>query len=210
MKKIKKRDFFKSLILIFLSFLSFIGLFRASSINTYAHNVYFISITIDEGRLEYVPTVIFDENGFFADSHREYDVGDFTLLTVNNDGTVKDFTVPKITYFGDNAMSEDDIEKKYKELIFDMGTANGLAFSFPGVHSNSKNLKRHANDKDEEIAYFIAERLVASLNDTLAWMMNVSGTKEKMTPEQFKQISVDLANSVNSVARGTLQLTQLL
>ena len=35
----------------------------------------------------------------FADSHRENDVGDFTSLTVNNDGTVKDFTVPKITYF---------------------------------------------------------------------------------------------------------------
>lgn len=203
MKKIKKRDFFKSLILIFLSFLSFIGLFRASSINTYAHNAYFISITIDEGRLEYVPTVIFDENSFFAGTHRENDVGDFTSKTVNNDGTVKDFTVPKITYFGDNAMSEDDIEKKYKEII-DTGNANGLAFSFPGVHSNLKNEKRHANDKDEEIAYFISERLVASLNDTLAWMMNVSGTKEKMTPEQFKQFSVDLANSVNSVARGTL------
>lgn len=203
MKKIKKRDFFKSLILIFLSFLSFIGLFRASSINTYAHNAYFISITIDEGRLEYIPTVIFDENSFFAGNHRENDVGDFTSKTVNNDGTVKDFTVPKITYFGNNAMSEDDIEKKYKEII-DTGNANGLAFSFPGVHSNSKNEKRHANDKDEEIAYFISERLVASLNDTLAWMMNVSGTKEKMTPEQFKQFSVDLANSVNSVARGTL------
>ena len=204
MKKIKKRDFFKSLILIFLSFLSFIGLFRASSINTYAHNAYFISITIDEGRLEYVPTVIFDENSFFASSHRENDVGDFTSKTVNNDGTVKDFTVPKITYFGDNAMSEDDIEKKYKEIIIDIGNANGLTFSFPGIHSNLKNLKRHANDKDEEIAYFISERLVASLNDTLGWMMNVSGTKEKITPEQFKQISVDLANSVNSVARGTL------
>lgn len=203
MKKIKKRDFFKSLILIFLSFLSFIGLFRVSSINTYAHNAYFISITIDEGKLEYVPTVIFDENGFFANFHRENDVGDFTSMTVNNDGTVKDFTVPKITYFGDNAMSEDDIEKKYKEIIIDINV-NALAFSFPGIHSNLKNLKRHANDKDEEIAYFISERLVASLNDTLAWMMNVSGTKEKITPEQFKQISVDLANSVNSVARGTL------
>ena len=36
-------------------------------------------------------------------------------MTVNNDGTVKDFTVPKITYFGDNAMSQDDIEKNIKK-----------------------------------------------------------------------------------------------
>lgn len=196
---IKSKGLKKALTLMLLSVVTVGSVFSTNSIETHAHNAYYISIAIDEGRLQYVPTVIFEEVGWGSNSHRENDLGDFAEKTVGDNSQVKDFNIPSSI---DYSQDEDKIKDNYKEFV--TSGSKSLVFSFPGVHSNLFMEKRQANGKDEEIAYFVAERLVASFNDTMGWMMGLGGVKNTMKIEEFKNKSATLANKVNDVARGKL------
>lgn len=196
---IKSKGLFKSLTLMLLGVVTVGSVFSTQSIETHAHNAYYVSIAIDEGKLQYVPTVIFEEVGWGSNSHRENDLGDFAEKTVGDNSQVKDFNIPSSI---DYSQDEDKIKDNYKDFV--TSGSKSLVFSFPGVHSNLFMEKKQANGKDEEIAYFVAERLVASFNDTMGWMMGLGGVKNTMKVEQFKNTSATLANKVNDVARGKL------
>ena len=190
----------KALTLTMLGIMTIGTVLGSTSINASAHNAYYLSVTIDEGNFRYVPTVVYEENDWVANSHREKDAGDFTSKTVaDKTSAVNSFTVPTIDYTKDEA----EIKKKYDEIIQPGDGDKGLAFTFPGLHSRGFAVgKRHANANDEEMVYFMSEFLVGSLNDSLSWMANKAGGYKKFTSQTMRNFSADLANKAESVLRG--------
>lgn len=171
-----------------------------SVINSSAHNAYFLSVTIDENNFKYMPTIVFEENDWVANNHRETDIGDFTSSTVESNGSVKRFVVPEITYDGSNKMSETDIKTAYENIIKFGDGDKGLAFTFPGLHSRGFAVeRRHANGTDEEMAFFVSDYLVGGLNDTISWMVGKAGGYKNFTSQEMKLFSASLANRADEV-----------
>ena len=210
MFKRKLEGFKKALTLGLLGLITASTVIGETNITSSAHNAYFLSITIDESTFKYVPTVIYEENSFIANNHRESELGNFTEKTVDKSGRVQDFLIPKITYEGSNKMEDADIEKEYKKVIEDGDGDKGLAFSFPGLHSRGFVVdRRHANAIDEERANFIAENLVGGLNDALSFIINKSGGKDKYSASELKNFSVDLAQKSYLTLKGSSQNIKL-
>lgn len=207
MIKFKSKGFQKALSLSLLGLMTVGTVLQNTNITASAHNAYFLAVTIDEGNFRYVPTVVYEENDWFANSHRETELGDFTEKTVNKDSTVNSFNVPIIRYTSSSdgsllAMTDSEMETEYKTLITGGDGDKGLAFSFPGLHSRGFAVdKRHANGTDEQMAGFMSEYLVGSLNDTIAWVTNKAGGYKNYDSNTLKAFCADLSNKANTVMR---------
>lgn len=196
-KKSKLTSKWIPLILLFITTISLVT--NLFGINVSAHNSYFLSITIDESNFRYMPVVIFEDNSFKANNHREAEIGQFAIKTVeDNTSEVKDFTVP-ILSDADLKEDEDKIKEKYKSCVDEDGDGDeGLVYTFPGVHGRGVLAeKTNANDKDGEMANFISDNLVQGLNDALSFMKNSSGGIK--TIGEFKRKAAELANTAYSV-----------
>lgn len=188
MLKRKKGGLKKALALGLIGIATFTGALGFSNkIEASAHNAYFLSITIDEGNFRYVPTVVYEDNSFVANNHRETDLGSFV-----NDG-VKDgnFSVPdNIDY--SKVQDEDAMKKEYPMVKAGDGDED-LLFTFPPLHGRGwMTDKVHATGQDEALANKVVDTACNGLNDALSFMKGQ--VSQNIPVDTWKKKSAELAN----------------
>ncbi|HBF3307588.1 TPA: hypothetical protein KOB88_002515 [Clostridioides difficile] len=220
-----KRKLRKFLALGLLGILTSSTLIGVNNIDSYAHNTYFISVTLDESSYNYVPNVIFEQNSWSANKHAEADLGNFTTVSEqsNSDIKSKNLKVPILKYEGikdeqvkesyDSAMKVKENDEGTKEDDATRGSGDGsksLIFTFPALHGKGLLVDSvNANAEDEKRADLVADVLIGGLNNALNFCL--SSTEGNFTIEQIKAFSANLANkAVNksgSVSLGEVSFT---
>lgn len=193
-KKLKiTREALKPLSKALLGIMTFAIL--STPIQAFAHDSYFVAITVDTGSYNYMSTVAFDDNSSKANNHKEAQLGaGFFNPTVLN-GT---FVVPKITT--DPTLEGKDI-KSYDGTLLPPDGDKGLIYTFPSVHTGAifSGAYNDATTVDMDRAYWVSTTAVSSFNDALKLIMGnstLSGDKTKV----FMQLGANLANA-GGVAR---------
>lgn len=156
-----------------LAFLSMIGVI-SPVIEAYAHNAYFLAITIDDSKWKYNANIIQDTNN--VAKHKEHGYGYFT--------NVKQVVLP--------ASVDKDF---YKELS--TGVSDILPYSFPYYHETDLNPfdsgKKDAGPEDADRATLIADVVVNGLNDAIAFCYPDGFS----SVDDFIKKSAVIANAVN-------------
>lgn len=172
----------------------------SSPIQASAHNAYFVGITIDEGNFRYIPNVIYEENSWVASNHREKDLGNFAEKTCQSNAN---WQVPIVDNEG---KTESDMENSYKNIVSPGNGEKALIYTFPPIHGKGFITdKVNATAQDEMLANRYAEYVVGGLNDALAFCINKSNAKSKVSTSTLKMFSADLANKAH-IGSGTVTL----
>lgn len=192
-KKDKSRGRLKSLSKVILGIMTVATL--SAPIQAFAHNAYFLGITVDTGGNKYMGTVAYDDNSMKANNHKEAKIGGFYKDNVL-DGS---FTIPEVDLkkMGDGSKSSYNLE-----------TGNGdkaLIYTFPSIHTRALTggCATDASSKDMDRAYWVNDTLVGSLNDAIQFVMNNSDYKQSSSTENTTQKFMNLAVKM-STAGGTV------
>lgn len=172
-----------------------LGLITVASISTplqaFAHDAYFLGVTIDTGTNRYMGTVAYDNNTLIANNHKEAKIAGFYSPIIMKD----EFKLPKV----DRAKVGNDAKLNYTGLGVSSGDGDlPLIYTFPSKHTRTVvgGCTTDANSKDMDRAYWVNDTLVTSLNDALVFVMSNSNCVPKNVDTQsFMQLAVDLANT---------------
>lgn len=164
------------------------SLLASTKIDVFAHNAYFVAITIDEANFRYIPEVVFEENSWVASNHRESELGSFGEATVG-----EAWSVPTTSSEG---KSSDEMEDVYKDVVKKGNGEKALIYTFPSLHGKGIITEKvHANGEDLMLANRYADYVVSGLNDALNFCITQSGAKGKVSIADLKVFAAQLANA---------------
>ena len=177
------------------------SIFVSSTVlKTYAHNAYFIGVTVDTSRYKYQSIVSYDD-AFSEGGHKEVKLGDFA----NKNRNWKTIKVPEVS----STIDPDERSKQYTDVGNGDG-GNGLIYSFPGIHTNSMWGSTDANDNDKERAQWVSENLTTGYNDALSFIFantEYKISKQNNSKDLFVEVSSKIANkSKEAMVNGSSSL----
>jgi len=196
--KKKRQGFFKPLSKIMLGLMTFATL--SAPIQAFAHNAYFLGITVDTGSNRYMGTVAYDDNSMIANNHKEAQIAGFYDSSILNDS----FSLPAV----DTSKMGDDAKKRYTDTS-KVSSGDGdkaMIYTFPAVHSRALvgGTATDATSKDMDRAYWVNDTLVSSFNDALTFVMSNSdysttaNTSSDSKTKTFMDLAVSLAQKGKS------------
>lgn len=194
----KKGGFFKTLSKFALTAVTATTLLM-SPIKAYAHDAYFMGIAVDFGSYRYNAVVTQEDNDWKLSNHKESEIGIFA-----EHAKTSNFTLPPVSG------EADKLKKEYEEFVpksHVTGKDWALLYTFPGFHQGKTQSNHDATGLDRERAYWVADNLVNSFNDAIAYILSASdyknSDKEKTsTRTEFLQLAVDVANASDSAMDG--------
>ncbi|WP_242288887.1 MULTISPECIES: hypothetical protein [unclassified Bacillus cereus group] len=195
----KKGGFFKTLSKFALTAVTATTLLM-SPIKAYAHDAYFMGIAIDFGSYRYNAVVTQEDNDWKLSNHKESEIGIFA-----EHAKTSNFTLPPVSG------EADKLKKEYEEFVPKShltGKDWALLYTFPGYHQGKTQSNHDATGLDRERAYWVADNLVNSFNDAIAYILSASdyksSDKEKTsTRTEFMELAVDVANASDSAMDGS-------
>lgn len=194
----KRGGFFKTLSKFALTAVTATTLLM-SPIKAYAHDAYFMGIAVDFGSYRYNAVVTQEDNDWKLSNHKESEIGIFA-----EHAKTSNFTLPPVSG------EADKLKKEYEEFVPKShltGKDWALLYTFPGFHQGKTKSNHDATGLDRERAYWVADNLVNSFNDAIAYILSASdyknSDKEKTsTRTEFLQLAVDVANASDSAMDG--------
>lgn len=165
----------------------------STPIQAFAHNAYFLGVTVDTGSNRYMGTVAYDDNSMLANNHKEAQIAGFYNSKILDDS----FSLPTV----DPNKMGDDAKDRYKTAGVEDGNGDkAMIYTFPAVHTRALvgGTETDASSKDMDRAYWVNETLIGSFNDALSFIMSNSGyssSNSDNNTKKFMDLGVALANA---------------
>lgn len=215
----------KRLVLFFVAMIAFVGVVFSNPAKLFAHDAYYLSVTMDSKNGAFQGNVILDKNNKDARKHREVSTTKIWLGSLNGastftpnskDGKEKDsgsfnpttFQLPSGDY------SYDKLREKYVTATekSEMEKKNYvLPFSFPGRHvgttkwanGDEEKKARDADALDQQAAYFVSDNLIGGFNRVLAavYPKAYPDPEDRTGRDNFAKVATEVANAGAIVAK---------
>ena len=168
---------------IFLTIIFILFFFSMSGIKVFAHDSYFLAVTIDDGSDMYRGEIV-SESG--KKTHREVELGDFIQWINKKDHKMKGTKLP-----AKNA----DKEPNDVYHISPNSSGTMLFYTFPGIHKTGMWVDTvNASDKDLSLAQRVVDYPLTGLNDAISFIISETGWTRSSSTDSIRDIGMHLGN----------------
>jgi len=168
---------------IFLTIIFILFFFSMSGIKVFAHDSYFLAVTIDDGSDMYRGEIV-SESG--KKTHREVELGDFIQWINKKDHKMKGTKLP-----AKNA----DKEPNDVYHISPNSSGTMLFYTFPGIHKTGMWVDTvNASDKDLALAQRVVDYPLTGLNDAISFIISETGWTRSSSTDSIRDIGMHLGN----------------